>query len=228
MADTRTADTVTFDAAQNDRLCSTIVKMIRRLEALPVKSEIRDISLESLRKNLKTAIYNLLVGDENVEEIEELAAHFFDMENVSTVRGDIIRDNVDGSDSGSINAVTHSNLLKLSMELGKFNLSAGIDIWRVICNFKEILDDGAVKEKLVSCGAPEFVKDNLAFRYFSLLYAVRMEYGYGRIESMPGTGNPDELDSLTDEDREAIETSWHEHAEESDAVTDFIYAFLSR
>lgn len=228
MADTRTADTVTFDDVQNDRLCSTIVKMIRRLEALPVKSGIRDISLESLRKNLKTAIYNLLAGDENTAEREELAAHFYDMENVGAVRGDIVRDNVDGSDSGAINAVTHSNLLKLSRELGKFNLSAGIDIWRVICNFNEILDDGAVKEKLVSCGAPEFVKDNLAFRYFSLLYAVRMEYGYGRIESMPGTGNPDDLDSLTEEYSNAIKSAWHEHAEESDAVTDFMYSYLSR
>ena len=228
MADTRTSDTVTFDDVQSDRLCSAIVKMIRRLEALPVKSGIREISLESLRMNLKTAIYNLLAGDENTAEREELAAHFYDMENVGDVRGDIIRDNVGGSDSGSLNAVTRSNLLKLSRELGKFNLSVVVDIWRVICNFNEILDDGAVREKLVSCDAPEFVKDNVAFRYFSLLYAVRMEYGYGYLEAMPGTANPDELDSITEEDSEAIEASWKEHAEESDAVTDFIYAYLSR
>ena len=227
MADTRTSDTVTFDDVQSDRLCSAIVKMIRRLEALPVKSGIRKMSLESLRMNLKTAIYNLLAGDENTAEREELAAHFYDMENVGAVRGDIIRDHVDGSDSGSLNAVTRSNLLKLSRELGKFDLSVGVDIWRVICNFNEIFDGGAVREKLVSCDAPEFVKDNFAFRYFSLLYAVRMEYGYGRLESIPGTGNTDELDSLSDEDRDAIEASWHEHAEESDAVTDFIYSYLS-
>jgi hypothetical protein len=57
---------------------------------------------------------------------------------------------------------------------------------------------------------------------------VRMEYGYGYLEAIPGTGNPDELDSLSDEDRETVETSWHEHAEESDAVTDFMYSYLSR
>ncbi len=223
------ADAVTFDDLQNDRLCSTIVKMIRRLETLPVKPGIRKMALESLRKNLMMAVDALFEEDDELsgEDRADRAALFFEMENVGAVSDDAQYYNVNGMDSESLNDFTRRNLLKCSRELGAFDLSVDIDIWRVVCNFNEILAEGVVRERLESVGAPEEVKDYTAYRYFSLLYAVRMEYGYGLIESLVPSDAPDELESILEKEGEKISSAYNEYIEESEAVTDFIYACLS-
>ncbi len=207
-------NTVTFDEVKSDRVYSSIIRMIRRIEDLNLKPELRERTLNNLRRDLKNAISEIA----DKEDTES----FFALSGVGTCDED---SSLNTFDSSSLANTSLSNIVMCENEIRELDFDKNFNIWRIMVYFEKALGTNFVTECWNKCNAPEAVR-NVGVRYESLLLAVMQEYAYFYLDSIA----PKTIEDLTDDERENDYLHAYMDYRESEyyGLTDFIYAYLSR
>jgi hypothetical protein len=206
---------MTFEEVKKDKVYSSIIKMIKRIEELDnLKPELKDRTLNSLRKDLRDAISEV-AAEENVDK-------YYAMSNVGTFTDESTPNLFDPF---SVDNTSIENLIMCEAEIKKLDFDKSFNIWRIMKYFDNSINTRYVANTWKNVGAPEVVK-NLGVRYESLLLSVMHEYSYFYLDSIA----PKTIEDLTeDELSSSYQLAYTDYREsEYNSLTDFIYAYLSK